>query len=114
MEVRFLAANARPCSLTCGVHGQRRSLDALASLAALVTLVTAELVAATSVGLGVLAVETTEVLGDLASVATTLQQDRVLASGALQGELIEGDGTAASLTQKTSILGQTTRQISHT
>ena len=77
-----------------------RRLDALASLAALVTLVAAELVATASVGLSVLAVEAAEVLGDLAGVATALQEDGVLASGALEGELVEGDGTTTSLVQK--------------
>ena len=72
-------------------------LDAGTGLATLVTLVAAELVATTSVGLSVLAVEATEVLGDLTVVAGALQQEGVLASGALEGELIEGDGTTTSL-----------------
>lgn len=72
-------------------------LDARASLSSLVSFVSAELVASASVRLGVLAVETTEVLGDLTSVATALKEDGVLASGALKSELIEGNSTATSL-----------------
>lgn len=72
-------------------------LDALAGLATLVALVAAELVAAAGVGLGVLAVEATEVLGHLASVAAALQEDGVLASGALQRELVKRDRTTTRL-----------------
>jgi len=76
-----------------------RCLDAGTGLATLVTLVAAELVATTSVGLSVLAMKATEVLGDLTVVAGALQQEGVLASGTLEGELIEGDGTTTSLTR---------------
>jgi len=61
------------------------------------------LVLATGLGLGadvrngVLAMDSTEVGEDLAGTTGTLQQNSLAASGALEGELIEGHDLAASL-----------------
>lgn len=44
-----------------------------------------------------LTVETTEVLGGLASVATALDKESVGSGGALKSELIEGECTSTSL-----------------
>ena len=67
---------------------------------------------ATSLGLGadvrngVLAMDSTEVLEDLAGTTGTLQQNSLAASGALESELIEGhDLTTSLLDAGTSSLG---------